>query len=110
MKNPCLLQAFACRLQAVPHMGHTQVQVTRAPFKHFGPLKGGCGVWGRGDQNHPFFEPLWCLGNIHTRVPRAATSRSTHAKGNLADHLIMISTHIISHKPCYEQSGMDAVA
>ena len=44
-------------------------------------------------------------GNIHPHAPRAATSRSTNAKSNLANHLI-----IISHKPCYGQSGRDTVA
>ena len=85
-------------------IGGAQVQsLTPTPSQHFGPLKGGGG-------DTPFFEPPWCLGNIHTHADRAATSRSTHAKSNLANHLIMISTNVVCHKPCYEQTGRDTVA
>ena len=55
----------------------------------------------------PFFKAPWCAGNIWTHAPCAATSRSTHHQGNLVVHLIMTSC---LHKPCYEQSGRDAVA
>ena len=97
----------ACR-----HGGGAQVQsLTPTPPKHFGPLKGGGGMGGAGTKkNTPLFEALWCLGNIHTHAPRAATSQATHDKNNLADHQRMISTNVISHKPCIEQSGRDAVA
>ena len=89
-------------------MGGAQVQsLTPTPLKHFGPLKG---VVGAGTKKDPFFEPPWYLGSIRTHAFRAATSQSTHAKSNLADHLIMIYTNVISDKPCYEQSGRDAVA
>ena len=69
-------------------------------------------MWGGGDRTKttPFSEPLWCPGNFDSHALRAATSWSIHTQGNLADHLIMISTHVVSHKPCYEQSGRDAVA
>ena len=79
---------------------HVQ-SLTLTPLKHFGPLKGGwVGGWvGLQPKNTQFFEPPWCQGNIPTHAPCAATSRSTNAKSNLADHLIMISTCVISHKP-----------
>ena len=77
--------------------------LTPTPLKHLGPLKGG-------PKTSPFSEPPWCPSNIHTQARRAATSRSIHAQGNLADHFIMFSTHGVSHKPHYEQSGWDAVA
>ena len=90
-------------------MGGAQVySLTPTLRKHFGPLKGGGG--GLGPKLTSFFEALWCPSNIHTHAPRAATFSSTHAKSNLADHLMMISTHVISHKLCYEQSCTDAVA
>ena len=71
------------RTLKVGTMGGAQVHpLTPTPPKHFGPLKGGGG--GLGPKNTSFFEPPRYPGNIHTHAPRAATSRSTHTKSNLA--------------------------
>ena len=79
-------------------MGGAQVlSLTPTTLEHFGPLKGG-GGGALGPKITPFFEPRWCPNNIHTHALRAATFRSTHTKSNLGDHLIMISTHVVSHK------------
>ena len=89
------------------------LSLTPTALKHFGPLKGWVG-WGGGGglgpKINPVFEPPWCRSNIHSHTPRAATSRYTHAKSNLADHLKMIFIDVLSHKPCSKQSGRDAVA
>ena len=101
--------------------------------RHFQPLvhrfsnqmhEGWVGGWGWGgwhqksplSLNHGGIQAVFTpthpphLRTPNTHAPRAATSGSTHAKSNLADHLIMISTQVICHKPCHEQSGRDAVA